>query len=165
MAYGIITPRSRGESPPAETPLLGASAPRLGATASPPVRCWTGDVRLDPAVARDSVLPGGRRGLAAGEARKARCKGEAAVLLSGVLVDDRMVLQLARLVEQSLGAKLVTAYRLRSDVVALTYVEREAIVSALESTPSQPLLEIREAFLRSEAWRPRERVPHAGFRE
>jgi hypothetical protein len=103
--------------------------------------------------------------LAAGEARKARCKGEAAVLLSGVLVDDRMVLQLARLVEQSLGAKLVTAYRLRSDVVALTYVEREAIVSALESTPSQPLLEIREAFLRSEAWWPRERVPHAGFRE
>ena len=49
-----------------------------------------------------------------------------------------MVLQLARLVEQSLGAKLVTAYRLRSDVVALTYVERAAIAPALDPRLRSP---------------------------
>ena len=38
--------------------------------------------------------------------------------LSGVAIDDRQVLQIAGLVERTLGSKLVTAYRLRWPVVA-----------------------------------------------
>lgn len=57
------------------------------------------------------------------------------MLLSGVPVDNRLVLQLAGLVEPTLGTKLVTACRLRSSVLVLTSREREAILRALEDAP------------------------------
>jgi hypothetical protein len=58
------------------------------------------------------------------------------VLLGCVPVEDRQVLQIAGLVDPTLGTKLVTAYRLRFPLVALTDREREAIVAALESAPA-----------------------------
>ena len=71
----------------------------------------------------------------------------AAVLVNGVSIEDRLVLQLAGLVGQRLGSKLVTAYRLRSPVVSLTSGERDEILAALESAPAG-LAELRGGLLR-----------------
>jgi hypothetical protein len=73
--------------------------------------------------------------------------GGAAVLVNGVSIEDRLVLQLAGLVGRRLGSKLVTAYRLRSPVLALTRSERDEILAALESAPSG-LAELRGGLLR-----------------
>lgn len=60
------------------------------------------------------------------------------MLLSGVQVEDRRVLQIAGLpgLDSTLASKLVRAYRLRIPVVALNRREREAISAALETTPA-----------------------------
>jgi hypothetical protein len=79
-------------------------------------------------------------------------------MLSGVAVDDRLVLQLAGLVDPTLGTRLVTAYRLRARVVTLTSGEQQAILTALEDEPAASLREIRDAFLNSETWPVRERL-------
>jgi hypothetical protein len=71
---------------------------------------------------------------------------KSAVLLSGVPIEDRVVLQLAGLVEPPLGSKLVTAYRLPSSVLVPTSREREAILTALEDAPPR-LRDICEAIL------------------
>ena len=68
------------------------------------------------------------------------------MLLSGVPVEDRLVLQLAGLVEPGLGTKLVTAHRLRWRVLVLTSREREAILTALEDAPPR-LRDVSEAIL------------------
>jgi len=75
------------------------------------------------------------------------------VLLCGVAVDDRLVLQLAGLVDPMLGTRLVTAYRLRRRVVPLTSAEQQAILTALEDEPAASLREVRDAFLNNDAWR------------
>jgi hypothetical protein len=77
----------------------------------------------------------------------------AAVLLSGVQVEERQVLQIAGLVDATLGSKLVRAYRLRFPVVALTYREREAILAALDASPA--LRDLRDALLATDAWQVR----------
>jgi len=80
-----------------------------------------------------------------------------AVLLSGVAIDDRLVLQIASRVDAVLGSKLVTAYRLRRGEVALTVVEREAILAALEDGPAA-LDGVREMLIRDRAWQMRQRL-------
>jgi hypothetical protein len=80
---------------------------------------------------------------------------ETAVLLNGVPVEDRLVLELSRFVEPTVASKLVMAYRLRSGVVALTVRERESILGALEDGSyalSWSLREVRDVFLRSDDW-------------
>jgi hypothetical protein len=80
------------------------------------------------------------------------------VLLSGVPVDDRQVLQLAGLVGGALGSKIVTAYRLRRGVLALSAGEREQIVAALERAPAA-FAEFRRDLLASDSWQPPKRLP------
>ena len=80
------------------------------------------------------------------------------MLLSGIPVDDRQALQLAGLVGGALGSKIVTHYRLRRDVLALSSAEREQIVAALESAPAV-FAALRRDLLAGESWRPRTRLP------
>lgn len=77
--------------------------------------------------------------------------------LSGVAIDDRQVLQIAGLVERTLGSKLVTAYRLRWPVVALTVGQREQILDALKDA-SPALRELRDRLLANDVWRMRQRL-------
>jgi hypothetical protein len=79
------------------------------------------------------------------------------VLLTGVPVDDRLVLQIAGLVGHPLGTKLVTAYRLRWPVVALTFAERDEILTALDAAPAA-FRDLRETLLAHEAWQTRQRL-------
>ena len=72
------------------------------------------------------------------------------MLLSGVPVEDRQVLQIAGLVDATLGSKLVTAYRLHFPVVALNHRERDAILDALDTAPA--LRDLRDALAASDAW-------------
>ena len=58
------------------------------------------------------------------------------MLLSGVTIDDRLVLQIAGRVAHHLGSKLVTACRLRRGMVALT-VREQAILAALNDAPAR----------------------------
>jgi hypothetical protein len=77
------------------------------------------------------------------------------VLLCGVPVEDRRVLQIAGLVGQRLGSKLVTAYRLRHGVVALSAEEREELLAALDDPPAG-LAELRAALLAEHVGRVRD---------
>jgi hypothetical protein len=81
----------------------------------------------------------------------------AAVLLSGVPIEDRQVLQIAGLVDATLGSKLVTAYRLHFPVVALNVREREAILAALDTAPA--LGDLRDALVANDAWQTRKALP------
>jgi hypothetical protein len=80
-----------------------------------------------------------------------------AVLLSGVTIDDRLVLQIAGLVDPDLRSKLVTACRLRRGMVALTVPEREAILAALNDAPAT-LHGVRDALVTDPAWQTRQRL-------
>jgi hypothetical protein len=86
-----------------------------------------------------------------------------AVLLNGVEVEGRVVLQLARLVDSRLATKLVTAYRLKTPVVALSPRERDAVLAVLGEAaldPSAPrsLRELEAAVRASDSWRLRQRL-------
>jgi hypothetical protein len=76
------------------------------------------------------------------------------VLLGGVQVDERVVRDLAAIVDRSLGNKLESALVLRAKVVGLTTEERRRILAALESAPAD-LESVREELLSNEAWRSR----------
>ena len=78
------------------------------------------------------------------------------MVLGGVEVEDRLVLELARIVPPNLGRKLATAHALRSQVIALTTDEREAVLDALERPP-ESLGDLREALLAEVQWRSRRR--------
>ena len=80
------------------------------------------------------------------------------MLLGGVPIEDRLLLRLARAVDQpALAGKLTMAYTLRSAVVNLTTDERQAILAALDSRPAG--LEALHSQLREHAaWRLRERL-------
>ena len=78
------------------------------------------------------------------------------MVLGGVHVEDRLILELARIVPTNLGRKLTTAHGLRSQVIALTADEREAVLDALERPP-ESLGDLREALLGEVQWRHRRR--------
>jgi len=79
------------------------------------------------------------------------------MVLGGAHVDDRLIPELARVVPPVLSRKLTTAHTLRSQVVALTTNEREAILAALERPPER-LGDLRNALRREVQWQPRRRV-------
>jgi hypothetical protein len=74
------------------------------------------------------------------------------MLLGGVSVEDRLVRDLASLVDKSLGRKLETALLFRAQIVGLTREERRAVLAALESAPDD-LKGLREQLRADEAWR------------
>ena len=78
------------------------------------------------------------------------------MLLGGVQVDDRVVRDLAAIVDRSLGNKLESALVFRAKIVGLTTEERRRILAALEQAPAG-LQAIREVLLTSDAWRFRDR--------
>ena len=72
------------------------------------------------------------------------------MLLDGVSVDDRVVRQLAALVERPLGHKLEQALFFSARVVALTSREREAVLTAFERLPWE-YEDVRARFLAAES--------------
>ena len=78
------------------------------------------------------------------------------MLLGGVQVDDRVVRDLAAIVDRSLGNKLESALLFRAKIVGLTTEERRRILAALDQAPAG-LQAVRQVLLSSEAWRLRER--------
>ncbi len=78
------------------------------------------------------------------------------MLLGGVDVDDRVVRDLAAILDRSLGNKLESALVFRAKIVGLTTEERRRILAALEHAPAG-LQPIRQVLLTSEAWRLRDR--------
>jgi hypothetical protein len=78
------------------------------------------------------------------------------IMLAGIPVDDRLVLELARLLREaelnSTAEVLEDAYDHERHVVALTVPNREAIVRVLEDCPDE-LAELRGVLLREHAWR------------
>ena len=78
------------------------------------------------------------------------------MLLGGVDVDDRVVRDLAAILDRSLGNKLESALLFRAKIVGLTTEERRRILAALEHAPAG-LQAVRPVLLTSEAWRLRNR--------
>jgi hypothetical protein len=74
------------------------------------------------------------------------------MLLGGVSVEDRLVRELAPLVDKSLGRKLETALLFRAQIVGLTREERRAVLAALESAPAD-LQALRDELCADERWR------------
>jgi hypothetical protein len=76
--------------------------------------------------------------------------------LAGIPIRDDSVLELARLVDDpDLADRLETAYGSMTKVLALTILERETIIQALDDPPAG-LEELRGVLLREHVWRKRE---------
>ena len=81
--------------------------------------------------------------------------GFSRMFLAGVAVPDRLVLELARLVDDELVAtKLRNALARDVAVLALETDERKAILCALDDPPGG-LIELRAVLLQEHAWRQR----------
>ena len=81
------------------------------------------------------------------------------MFLAGIPVADRLVLELARLVDdEHLETKLRGALGRDVKVLALEFDERDAILAALEDPPAgfEELEELRATLLQEHAWRRRE---------
>ena len=74
------------------------------------------------------------------------------MLFGGVSLEDRLVRELAGLLERPLGRKLEQALVFRAKIVALSRDERAAVLAALERAPAE-LEEVRKALLADENWR------------
>lgn len=72
-------------------------------------------------------------------------------MLAGTTVPDRTVLELAGLVRAAgfddVAEKLETAYDRETSVLALSIVDRESILRALDDPPSDSLAELRSVLL------------------
>ena len=79
------------------------------------------------------------------------------MLVGGVPIDERLLGELARVVDRKLAQRLDTALLYRAKVLGLTVVEREAILKALENPPPG-LEELRATLLRDPRWRLSERL-------
>lgn len=77
--------------------------------------------------------------------------------LAGVSVEDRLVRELAAMLNKPLRSKLEQALLFRSKIVGLSWSEREAVLAALEHAPPS-LEEVRELLLLSDSWRLRQRL-------
>lgn len=82
------------------------------------------------------------------------------MVLDGVSIDDRVVRDIAAVVAKPLAQKLEQALFFRAEVVALTRVEKEAILAALDRMPWE-YEELRELLLAG----PRSGASHAGIEE
>ena len=75
------------------------------------------------------------------------------VHLAGVPVQDDLILELARMVDDdALATKLETAFGRMTRVLALTIPERETILAAMEDVPVG-LEELHGVLLREAQWR------------
>ena len=79
------------------------------------------------------------------------------MLMGGVPVEDRLILQLSLALPPALAHKLKTAYVLKASVLGLTTDERQTILAALEKPPTE-LQTLRDTLLQDPAWRLRERL-------
>jgi hypothetical protein len=102
------------------------------------------------------VLGGQEPPLAARQPLRKPDEGEL-MLLGGVDVEDRIVRQLANIVNRPLAHKLEKALLFRSVIVGLTRDEMETILTALESAPAE-LHDVRDLLLSERQWRLRERL-------
>jgi hypothetical protein len=75
------------------------------------------------------------------------------MVLGGVPIDDRHVLQLERLLPTALANKLTVARTLGSQIVALSAEEREQILTAIERAPGKLDDDLRYLILRQASWR------------
>ena len=82
------------------------------------------------------------------------------VHLAGIPIGDADVLELARLLRRSgfvdVAEKLETGYNRETMVLALTIVDRESILRALDDPPTDALAELRGVLLVEHEWRVRE---------
>ena len=79
------------------------------------------------------------------------------MIITGATVDDSLVLQLARTIQNpSLAHKLQLAHRFRTGVVNLGSAERALVLAALDGSPG--LEEVRARLVEHPAWRPTTRV-------
>ena len=78
------------------------------------------------------------------------------MLFGGVSVDDRLVRDLAAILERPLGRKLEQALLFRAKIVALTRDEKKKVLAALERAPGE-FEEVRELLLADDGWSLRER--------
>ncbi len=75
------------------------------------------------------------------------------VHLAGVPIQDDLILELARMVDDdALATKLETAFGRMTRVLALTIPERETILAAMEDVPVG-LEELHGVLLRESQWR------------
>jgi hypothetical protein len=74
------------------------------------------------------------------------------MLVGGVPIDERLLRELARVVDRKLARRLDTALLYRAQVLGLTVDERAAILKALE-TPPPGLEELRATLLQDPRWR------------
>ena len=65
------------------------------------------------------------------------------MVLDGVLLDDRVVRDLATIVNRPLGEKLQRALFFSAEVVALTFQERIAVLAALDEAPDSEEVQAR----------------------
>ena len=79
------------------------------------------------------------------------------MLLGGVAVEDRLVRELAAVLDRPLGAKLEQALLFRAKVVGLTREERSAVLAALEKAPAE-LQVVRDLLLSDDNWRLHKRL-------
>jgi hypothetical protein len=79
------------------------------------------------------------------------------MLVGGVPIDERLLRELARVVDRKLAQRLDTALLYRAQVLGLTVAEREAILKALENPPPG-LEELRDILLQDPRWRLSERL-------
>ena len=78
-------------------------------------------------------------------------------MLSGVVVDDRLVRDLAARVGKPLGSKLDIALRFRAKIVGLTKDEKAAVLRALEHAPAE-LRELRDVLVADDNWKLNQRL-------
>jgi hypothetical protein len=79
------------------------------------------------------------------------------MLVGGVPIDERLLRELARVVDRNLAQRLDTALLYRAQVLGLTVDERAAILKALENPPPG-LEELRSTLLQDPRWRLSERL-------
>jgi hypothetical protein len=73
------------------------------------------------------------------------------MVLDGVLVDDRVVRELAAIVDRPLGQKLERALFFSAEIVALTREERETVMAALNRDHRESK-DVRERLLTGARW-------------
>ena len=80
--------------------------------------------------------------------------------LAGIPIRDQDVLELARLLREGgfvdVDAKLEKGYDAETKVLALTIVDRESILQALDDPPTDVLAELGATLLVEHEWRVRE---------
>jgi len=76
------------------------------------------------------------------------------MIINGATIEDRHVLELARVVgHHGLAHKLKSAHRFRSEVINLSTSERALVLRSLEAG-SLELRALREQLMEHAAWRP-----------